>query len=117
MNRGSVLVETMLAILVAALLLQVVVAASRLEAAGEAAVEAAEVAVVWAARHGDAETAAAAVHSMVPGAQSVSILRRGDYIAAVVHMRVTLTGPDGRGSRTVVGRAAAAVSPYRSNRD
>jgi hypothetical protein len=116
-NRGSVLVETMLAILVAALLLQAVVAASRLEAAGEEAVEAAEMAVVWAARHGDVETAAAAVRSIAPGAQSVSILRRGDYITAIVRMTVTLTGPDGRGSTTVSGRAAAAVSPYRSNRD
>jgi hypothetical protein len=117
MSRGSALVDTLVATLVTALLLQGALAACRLQAAGETAAEAAAVAATWAARHGDAGLAAAVARALAPGAETVSAEIRGGTLTTVVRLRVPLTGPDGAVSRTVVGRAGAPISPYRSNLD
>ena len=115
MNRGSALVDTLVATLVTALLLQGALAACRLQAAGETAAEAAAVAATWAARHGDAALAATLARAIAPGAESISTGIAGGELTAVVRLRVALAGPDGAVSRLVVGRAGAPISPYRSN--
>lgn len=117
MNRGSALVDTLVAALVTALLLQGALAACRLQAAGETAAEAAAVAATWAARHGDASLAAALAGALAPEAARISVAGGPGELSAVVHLNVPLAGPDGRLSRTVIGRATAPVSPYRSNLD
>ena len=116
MSRGSALADTLVAALVAALLLQGAVAAAHLQAAGEQAQEAAAVAVSWAARHGDAGTAEVLARALAPDAESVTVQRQGVGLSAVVRIRVSLAGPRGEVSRVVVGRATAPISPYRSNR-
>lgn len=115
MSRGSALIDTLVAALVTALLLQGALAACRLQAAGETAAEAAAVAASWAARHGDAALAATVARALAPDADSVSARVSGATLSTVVRLRVPLAGPDGQVSRTVVGRAAAPISPYRSN--
>ena len=116
MSRGSAIADTLVGALVAALLLQAAVAAADLQAGGEQAQEAASVAVEWAARYGDAATAETAARSLAPGAESIEVERDGGYLSAVVRLRIPLAGPGGEVSRVVVGRASAALSPYRSNR-
>jgi hypothetical protein len=116
-NRGSALIDTLVAALVTALLLQGALAACRLQAAGEAATEAAAVAATWAARHGDAALADTLARALVPQAENISTRLVGDRLTTVVRLRVALAGPDGAVSRLVVGRASAPVSPYRSNRE
>lgn len=115
MSRGSALIDTLVAALITALLLQGALAACRLQAAGETAAEAAAVAATWAARHGDAALAAALAQALAPEAESVSADIEGDELSTVVRLRVALAGPDGALSRVVVGRASAPISPYRSN--
>jgi hypothetical protein len=116
-SRGSALVDALVAALVTALFLQGAVAAAHLQAAGEVAQEAAAVAAQWAARYGDAAAAEALARSLAPGAESVSVSRTTEGLAAAVCIRVPLAGPQGQVAAVVVGRAAAAVSPYRSNRE
>jgi len=113
-SRGSALIDTLVAALVTALLLQGALAACRLQAAGETAAEAAAVAATWAARHGDAGLAAALARALAPDAE-VSVAAGAGSLSAVVRLRIPLAGPGGEVSRTVVGRATAPVSPYRSN--
>ena len=115
MSRGSALIDTLVAALVTALLLQGALAACRLQAAGETAAEAAAVAATWAARHGDAALAATLARALAPEAESISTGIAGNSLSTVVRLRVALAGPDGVVSRLVVGRAAAPISPYRSN--
>jgi hypothetical protein len=114
-SRGSALIDTLVAVLVTALLLQAGLVACRLQAAGETAAEAAAVAATWAARHGDAALAGRLARALAPGADSISVAAGDDALSAVVRLRVTLAGPDGEVTRVVVGRATAPVSPYRSN--
>lgn len=115
MSRGSALVDTLVAALLTALLLQGALAACRLQAAGEDATEAAAVAATWAARHGDPALAATLAHAIAPDAESISAGLTGDGLSTVVRVRVALAGPDGIVSRLVIGRAVAPISPYRSN--
>ena len=117
MSRGSALVDTLVAVFVAALLLQGAMAATRLQAAGEQAAEAAAVAAAWAARYGDTAEAASLARSLAPDAESVAVRATPAGLAAVVTMRVPLAGPGGALAPVVVGRVVVAVSPYRSNRD
>jgi hypothetical protein len=114
-SRGSALVDTLVAALLTALLLQGALAACRLQAAGENAAEAAAVAATWAARHGDAALAGTLARALAPQAESISAGLSGGRLTTVVSLRVRLAGPDGAVSRLVVGRASAPVSPYRSN--
>jgi hypothetical protein len=116
MSRGSALVETIVlgAVLVAAVGAGVV-AAGRLHAAGEQATEAAQAAAAWAARHGDAADARRIAADLAPDAESIEVGRMGERIEVVVRIRVAVFGPAGP-HRTVVGRAGATISPYRSNR-
>jgi hypothetical protein len=116
-SRGSALIDTLVAALVTALLLQGALAACRLQAAGETAAEAAAVAATWAARHGDTALANTLARALAPEAESISVGWAGDRLSTVVRLRVALAGPDGAVSRLVVGRASAPVSPYRSNLD
>jgi len=116
-SRGSALVDTLVAALLTALLLQGALAACRLQAAGEKATEAAAVAATWAARHGDAALARAIAEALVPEAESISAGLTGDGLSTVVRLQVALAGPGGALSRPVVGRAVAPISPYRSNLD
>jgi hypothetical protein len=115
MSRGSALVDTLVATLLTALLLQGALAACRLQEAGENAAEAAAVAATWAARHGDAALAASLARAIAPEAESISAGVTGNSLSTVVRHRVALAGPDGSVSRLVVGRAVAPISPYRSN--
>lgn len=115
MSRGSAVVDTLVAALLTALLLQGALAACRLQAAGEDAAEAAAVAATWAARHGDTALAATLARALAPDAESVSAGLSGSGLSTVVRVRVDLAGPDGAVSRLVVGRAVAPLSPYRSN--
>ena len=115
MSRGSALIDTLVAALITALLLQGALAACRLQAAGETATEAASVAAAWAARHGDTALADALARALAPQAESISVGRAGGRLSTVVRLRVALVGPDGAVSRLVVGRASAPISPYRSN--
>lgn len=115
MSRGSALIDTLVAALITALLLQGALAACHLQAAGETATETAAVAATWAARHGDAALAATLARALAPGAESISVSASADRLSAVVRLRVPLAGPDGAVSRLVVGRASAPISPYRSN--
>jgi hypothetical protein len=115
MTRGSALVDTLVGIFVTALLLQGTVAAAHLQAAGEQAQEAAAAASSWAARHGTPTDAADLAHSLAPDADSVQVDRLLDAFSVTVSVRVPVTGPGGRVSKVVVGRATAPLSPYRSN--
>ena len=117
MSRGSALIDTLVAALVTALLLQGALAACRLQAAGETAAEAAAVAATWAAHHGDAALAATLARALAPEAEHVSATVAAGELSAVVRLRVPLAGPAGQVSRTVMGRATAPVSPCRSNLD
>ena len=117
MSRGSALADTLVAAFVTGLLLQGAVAAAHLQAAGETAQEAAAVAATWASRYGDTAQAASLARSLAPGAESVSVQITAAGLAATVRLRVPLAGPDGQVAAVVVGRAEAAVSPYRSNRE
>jgi len=114
-SRGSAVVDTLVAALLTALLLQGALAACRLQAAGEKAAEAAAVAATWAARHGDAALARAIAEALAPEADGISVDLTRDGLHTVVRMRVALAGPEGAVSRAVVGRAVAPISPYRSN--
>ena len=117
MSRGSALVDTLVAALVTALFLQGAVAAAHLQAAGEQAQEAAAVAAAWAARYGDAAAAADLARALAPEAESVTVRATAAGLVATVRVRVPLAGPHGEVAPVVVGRAVAAVSPYRSNRE
>ena len=117
MSRGSALVDSLVAVFVAALLLQGAMAAARLQAGGEAAEEAAAVAAAWAARYGDTAEEASLARALAPDAESISVGATPAGLAAVVTMRVPLAGPGGSVAPVVVGRVVVAVSPYRSNRD
>jgi len=116
-SRGSALVDALVAAFVTALFLQGAVAATHLQAAGEVAQEAAAVAAAWAARYGDAAAAEALARSLAPEAESVSVRATPEGLAAAVWIRVPLAGPQGQMAAVVAGRAVAAVSPYRSNRE
>lgn len=116
MSRGSALADTLVASFLTALLLQAAVAAADLQAAGETAQEAAAIAATWAARYGDAASAAALARSLAPQAESVLVRSSAGSLAATIRMRVPLAGPAGEVATVVVGRAQAAISPYRSNR-
>jgi hypothetical protein len=115
MTRGSALVDTLVGIFVAALLLQGAVAAAHLQAAGEQAQEAAAAASSWAARYGTPIDAADLARALAPDADTVQVDRLIDAFSVTVILRVPLTGPGGRVSKAVVGRATAPLSPYRSN--
>jgi hypothetical protein len=116
-NRGSALVDTLVAAFITALFLQGAVAAAQLQAAGETAHEAAAVAAAWAARYGDTAEAASLARALAPEAESVSVRTTAGGLAVTVLMRVPLAGPEGQVAPVVVGRAVVAVSPYRSNRE
>ena len=116
MSRGSALVDTLVAAFVAAFLLQGAVAAAHLQGAGEQVQQAAAAAASWAARYGDSRAADTLARALAPAAESISLRYSGGSVAAVVRRRVPLAGPNGDVGPVVVGRAVAAVSPYRSNR-
>ena len=63
---------------------------------------------------GSAIARRAAVRRHVEQRALFELARFGEQVQ-VVRLRVSLAGPDGQVSRTVVGRATAPVSPYRSN--
>lgn len=115
MSRGSALVDTLVAALVTALLLQGALAACRLQAAGETAAETAAVAATWAARHGDATLADRLARFLAPEAETVSVAATKEAVWVVVRLRVALAGPSGAVSRALTGVAHAPISPYRSN--
>lgn len=115
-ERGSATLEMLvLGFLVVVLLGQLLVTAGRLQAAGEAATEVARTAAFEAARYGDAAMAIGVARSLLPQAE-VQAVQIGDEIRVEVRSTVEVIGPGGVVSRTVTGRAAARVSPYRSNR-
>ena len=116
MSRGSALVEVLvIGTLLSLGIVQGAVAAGRLHAAGDRATEAAQVAATWAARHGSTTDAEAAARRLAPDAAAVSTVRSGDEIQVEVRIPVALLGGSGF-HRTVVGRATARISTYRSNR-
>lgn len=116
-QRGSATLEMLvLGFLITILLGQLLVSAGRLQAAGEAATEVAQTAALEAARYGDADLAVRVARSLLDDAE-VSAVRIDDEIRVEVRSTVGVIGPGGLVSRTVTGRAAARVSPYRSNRD
>ena len=119
MNRqgGSALLETVVVGFVVLIVVsQTLVTLGRLESAGLAADEAARHAAAWAARHGDLESAERIADGLLPDAQ-VTVSRAGDEVVVQVALDVPLLGPDGSPlTRTVSGRAAAMISPYRSRR-
>ncbi len=116
-QRGTALLEAVVvgfAILI--VVGQALVTLGRLESAGLAAEEAARHAATWATRHGDLEAAEEIAIGFLPDAR-VTVSSDGDGIVVDVALDVPLLGPDGSPlTRTVHGRAAAAISPYRSQR-
>lgn len=116
MTRGSAVVEMLIGVLIAALLVQVVIAAGRVQIAGEQATEAAAAAASWAARHGDAARAERIARALAPGAEAITLRSSDDRITVRVAIRVGLLGPDGVVSHLVAAEAVAPISPYRSNR-
>jgi hypothetical protein len=115
-SRGSALVEVIvIGVVIVAAITHAVVTAGRIHAAGELATEAAQVAAAWAVRHGDAEDAEATARAVAPRAESVRVVRTGDEIRVDVRLAVSLLGSLGP-RHLVTGRAAARLSPYRSNR-
>ena len=117
-DRGGALLETLvLGFLAAVIVLQVLVAAGRIQVAGEAVAETAQVAASWAARYGDAATAAQIARRMLPGT-AVAVNGDEHRIRVEVRDQVSLLSPGGnRVTATVRGRASATLSPYRSRRD
>jgi len=114
MSRGSAVVEMLIGVLVAALLFQVVIAAGRVQVAGEQAAEAAAAAASWVARHGDTARAERIARALAPGAEAITLRSDGDEITVRVVIRVGLLGPDGVVTRIVAAEAVAPISPYRS---
>lgn len=115
-SSGSSTVEILvLGFLVALMLGQALVTTGRLQAAGERAVEVAQMAALEGARYGDERLAGDLVRRLLPGA-AVRAERIGDRISVAVRLDVSLLGPSGQVSRPVIGRATARISPYRSNR-
>lgn len=116
-QRGTALLEAVVvgfAILI--VVSQALVTLGRLESAGLAAEEAARHAATWATRHGDLEAAEEIATGFLPDAK-ITVSRDGDGIVVEVALDVPLLGPDGSPlTHTVHGRAAAAISPYRSQR-
>ena len=109
-ERGSAFLEVLvLGFLISLVIAQALVIAGRLQAAGEMATEAAQVAALEAARHGDTTTAREVAGRLAPGS-AVSTRLSGGQMQVEVSVVVPLPGH----SVTVVGRGAAFVSPYRS---
>lgn len=115
-ERGSALIEiTVIGFLTALLVFQIALGAARIQASGELATEAAQVAAFHAARHGDLEGARLLANRFAPA--EIQVFRTGDSVSAVVTLDVEVLGPQGWLRRRVTGRATAQISPYRSNRD
>jgi hypothetical protein len=109
-ERGSAFLEVLvLGFLICLMVAQALLLAGRLQTAGEMATEAAQVAALEAARHGDTITAREVAGRLAPGS-AVSARLSGDRILVEVRVVVPLPGH----SVTVLGRGAASVSPYRS---
>ncbi|MGH8934854.1 MAG: hypothetical protein ACRDXD_01055 [Acidimicrobiia bacterium] len=109
-ERGSAFLEVLvLGFLIFLMVTQALVIAGRLQAAGEMATEAAQVAALEAARHGDITTAREVAERLAPGS-AVSTRLSGDQVLVEVSVVVPLPGH----SVSLVGRGAASVSPYRS---
>ncbi|MDP8959382.1 MAG: hypothetical protein M3N51_09345 [Actinomycetota bacterium] len=114
-QQGSALLEVIvIGFLVVLTISQAMIAAGRLQSAGEAATEAAQAAALEAARYGDEGTARNAVARLLPTAVP-AVARRGDQMIVEVRLAVPLTGPVGDLQLTVLGRATARISPYRSS--
>ena len=114
-SRGAVLLETLvLGLLIAALAIQTLLGASRLQSAGEQAQETAQYAAVAAARYGNADDAIRAAREMAPDAV-VHVTTSAGAITVVVALSVGLVTPSVRAfEATVRDRATVPISPYRS---
>ncbi len=117
MSRGNALVEVLVVgVLVVLMVVGVGATAMRLHSAGETMTEVAQTAALFAARHGDASTALEVVYRLAPDSM-VEIETGDDEITVIVRKRVGVLGPAGTWvTKTVTGRATAALSPLRSGR-
>ena len=115
-ERGSALFEVLAVGFVVSLLLsQAVVGVVRIHEAGDRATAAAQTAALSAARSGATADAVSLARTLVPGAV-VSVWQVDREVHVVVSEEVSVFGPAGSPIRyTVTGRAAAVVSPYRSD--
>ena len=112
-EHGTGLIEVLvLGGLIVALVLHAGLAAARVQAAGEAATEVAQLAAEAAARHGaDAFDVA---QRLSPGSD-IAVAESGTEITVTVVVAVPLIGPENSpASIDVAGRATARISPYRS---
>lgn len=115
-DRGSALIE---ALVIGSFVFVVVVAAVsssiRVVTTGAAARQAARVAAVHAARHGDTVAAGELARSLMSGGE-VTVRRSGYAIQVVIGRTIEVPHPDGILPLTVIGEATVPLAPFRSNR-
>ena len=114
-ERGSALLGTLvIGFLIVLAIGQALLTVGHLSAVSADAADVAVYAAQYGARYGDPSDAARIARSLLPEA-AVSSGVTNDTIWVEVRVTVPLVGPDGGPlQRTVVGRAASTLSPYRS---
>jgi len=117
-DRGSALLEVLVLGSAAVIVTTaIVMTATSVVSAGEAAREAARTGAVWGARHGDADLARQTAARFGPDGAVVTARRQGDRMTVIVRVTASLFEPFGRRDRDrQIGRAEVPVAPYRSNR-
>lgn len=117
-EAGSALLEVLVlgsAVVIATTAL--VMSATSVLSAGEAAREAARSGAVWGARHGNADLARATAESFAPEGAVVTARDEGGRIVVTVRVPATLFEPFGATHRDrQIGRAEVPIAPHRSNR-
>lgn len=114
-ERGAALIGTLAIGFVFVLVMaQTLITLGRLGAAASEAAEVASYAAQHGVRHGGSEDATLIAEELAPGAVVVSF-DDGSELSVEVRIDVPLVGPGSSPVRhTVVGRAMARYSPYRS---
>lgn len=117
-ERGAALIEALVVGMVLFVAtIQIVLTAGRLQVAGDAISEAASVAAVVGARHGDLAHARATAAALSPGS-SVAVWEDGEGVHVRVSTSVAIVDVLGIDAhRSLSATAFAAVNPYRSGGD